>query len=98
MPGVSYALPNEWENHTMITNATTTAHVQLKEFPSDDPWEPVDFHYNPAECDHCETMCPQCYQTWAIDHRVALPQLLHDFCRAAAPTAHLALRPVPAMP
>lgn len=79
-----------------VPSAVTTALVQLRQYPNDS-WGPVVFHYDTAACDHGETMCPECFESWAIDHRVGLPKVLLDFCRAAARTAWIALHPDPAV-
>lgn len=71
----------------MLTN-TYRAGVQPRELYPTDDFDDVAFYADPAACDHIETMCPECYPDWQVDHRVALPAIYRAFHEATRNAEH----------
>lgn len=40
--------------------------------PESMEWQPVEW-LDPWDCEHQETMCAQCVDTWGIDYEIELP-------------------------
>ena len=46
--------------------------------PEDDDWRAGPDWLLPDDCEHSETMCAVCLETWQIDHRIRLTFEDHD--------------------
>lgn len=49
-----------------------TADGQMFVLPGGLEWQPVEW-LEPWDCEHQETMCGQCVDTWGIDYEIELP-------------------------
>lgn len=44
--------------------------VQQTNQPPGSPWHQVDWHDNTRDCDHQQSMCPDCAEHWFNDHDI----------------------------